>query len=242
MGTDNTVSAYADFEEETAVTEVHSHEEHWSLSFKGSGWSLPKSYGYEPKVGDLVRLRLVQGSKVAACYINGQKIFDKTPEELDAEHKAMVAQMDADKLAAYEKEKPDLDRRFAALPELFQIRIQKFRDNNPSFRWNYESYEMFCCEEALKIAQALGAQDRHPLEPVDLLETRFKAFQDLDFAEQKKLTGFSDGHSGNTFGIAVHLAYLYLKTPENVPKMHGALAPLVGSQAYGDVPPEEAGG
>lgn len=49
----------------------------------------------------------------------------------------------------------------------------------------------------------------------------------------------SEGHSGNTFGMACRLAYLYLTEPENVIKLHGALAPLVGSKEYGCVPRDE---
>jgi len=227
---------YEGFQDEIIVTGVVEDEEFWALSFKGSGWSLDKKYGREPKVGDAMRLRMVQGSKVVGCIINGELLYDKTDEEVEAEHVAMVAKMKADRRADFEKSKGDLDKSYDALPPLFQIRLDKFRENNPDFRWEYEGYEMFCCEEAVKIANALGAKGRHGLAEGDSLEDLFKRFQDMSFAEQTKLTGISDGHSGNTFGTAVRLAYLYLTTPENVPKLHGALAPLVGSKEYGCVP------
>ena len=230
------------FQDEAEITAVEDGKEYWGLSFDSGGWSLAKSYGREPKVGDKISIRTAQGSKVVGCKINGEMVFNKTDEEVDEEHAAFVAKMKADRLVAFEKEKPDLDRRYAALPRLFQLRIDKFRANNPNFRPEFEAYEMFCCDEAVKIATALGAHGRHAPEGADDLQDIFTNFKNLSYEEQKKLTGLDDGHSGNTFGIAVHLAYLYLKTPENVPKLHGALATLVGSQEYGCVPkdaPEE---
>jgi hypothetical protein len=40
--------------------------------------------------------------------------------------------------------------------------------------------------------------------------------------------------SGNIFGMGMKLAQLYLAQPEDVWRLHGALAPLVGSEDYGD--------
>ncbi len=42
-----------------------------------------------------------------------------------------------------------------------------------------------------------------------------------------------DEHSGNTFGVACKLAHCYAAEPDLVPKMHGALCPLVGCESYG---------
>jgi hypothetical protein len=49
----------------------------------------------------------------------------------------------------------------------------------------------------------------------------------------------ADGHSGNTVGCACLLARLYLTSPEDVARMHGALTPLVGCAEYGCVHPTE---
>ena len=51
--------------------------------------------------------------------------------------------------------------------------------------------------------------------------------------KQKMIVPIDDGHSGNTFGCAVMLAILYVTSPEYIIKAHGALAPLVGCEAYG---------
>ena len=42
-----------------------------------------------------------------------------------------------------------------------------------------------------------------------------------------------DGHSGNTLGTARSLATCFLKSPDVVVKMHGAMCPLVGCEDYG---------
>jgi hypothetical protein len=57
--------------------------------------------------------------------------------------------------------------------------------------------------------------------------------------QRKQMPAMSDQHSGNTFGAAVNLARLYLMWPDLVPEQYGALAPLVGSKDYGDIPPED---
>jgi hypothetical protein len=56
---------------------------------------------------------------------------------------------------------------------------------------------------------------------------------------QKQLLGMANGHSGNTFGCALHLAFVYTEAPEFVVEQHGALTPLVGCEAYG-CPHEES--
>lgn len=55
----------------------------------------------------------------------------------------------------------------------------------------------------------------------------------MKYEEQKILVpGLDDGHSGNTFGMSVYLAYWYLTKKDNVTKIQGALSPIVGSKEY----------
>jgi len=84
---------------------------------------------------------------------------------------------------------------------------------------------MFVCTEAMKIAEALSEN-----------ATSIRIFAGLSYAKQIRQVKLSDDHSGNTFGMAVQLAWLYSTDPENVVKLYGALAPLVGSEEYGCVP------
>ena len=102
------------------------------------------------------------------------------------------------------------------------------RRNNPDFRWKYESYEMMCCTQAVLMA------DKFPNQEL------LKEFKDLNYKKQKRmLPGLDEGHSGNSFGCACFLAKLYVnKRYDDIIKMHGALAALVGSKEYGCVPKE----
>lgn len=46
-----------------------------------------------------------------------------------------------------------MDVDYENLPDAFKKRIDRFRANNPDFRFEFESYELFCCMEAVKIAE-----------------------------------------------------------------------------------------
>lgn len=120
----------------------------------------------------------------------------------------------------FQRNREGMDKRVAALPEVFRARIQKFRKTNKDFRWKFEGYELFTCEEAIKIAAHCKTLDK------------VKAFHELPWEEQQK-AGISDQHSGNTFGMSCRLAMWFLTQPENVTKEHGALVGLVGCENYG---------
>lgn len=116
----------------------------------------------------------------------------------------------------------ELDAKYAALPALFQQRIDRFRANNPDFRWKYEGYEIFTCEQAVVIADALKT--------VEALEQFHAASWDF---QKERIPDLSSEHSGNTFGMACVLARCLIERPEYVVKMHGALTALVGCEEYG---------
>lgn len=203
---------------------------------RGDGWSfyLAKQYdddaphGVAPKVGDVARFygRGV-GFGVRGFVIGDQVAFYRTADEDRERGMAEVIAREEQQKEAFERTgRAALDADYAALPDVFKRRIDKFRSNNPEFRWKYEGYEMFCCTEAVKLATALKTADD------------VRAFGDLRYEQQKMAVPSlaHDQHSGNTFGCAVQLAYQYIAHAENVEKMHGALAPLVGSEEYGCVP------
>lgn len=215
------------YQETRKITEVTIGKKWHSISMDGTCCGMKASYGVIPKVGDELTVHTKGGSfgTIRGMDLNGKKIFWKTDEDLESERIEWLRKNEEDKQEKFKKQKKYLDASYDKLPKCFQDRIDKYRNNNPRFRVDYESYEMFCCEQAVEIAKACKtAEGVHE-------------FQKLEWDKQKKkVKKLSDGHSGNTFGASVHLAYWYLKQPENVVKMHGALAPLVGSGAYGDVP------
>ena len=93
---------------------------------------------------------------------------------------------------------------------------------DPEWGWRNGFYEIFCCEQAVKIAEALKTG------------ARITDFERAQFDERMKMVPeFSDTHSGNTAAVAIGLAFVYVTSPSDIPKMHGALCPLVGCVTYG---------
>jgi hypothetical protein len=221
---------YDKFGEPQEVTKVTERDKYWDTMCEGIGFGLNKEYGVEPKVGDMIAFspEAILGCEVSGVKINDELVFHKSKRELEEEHKQRVADQTKTKKEKFEEDKESLDKQYDNLPDVFQKRLDKFRTNNPDFRWEFEPYEMFCCEQALLISGKLTEADK------------VKEFSKLDYDEQKKMIPeLSDEHSGNTFGMSCKLAYIYLKDPDSVIKLHGALASLVGSEAYGCVSKEE---
>jgi len=211
-------------DEITKIKRVTESDDWYSIELDNStGFGLEKKYGYVPQVGDEIKLCGEFGSEIRGVFANGKEIFYKSDEQLEQERKEWLENHEKEKQAKFKEQKAELDKDYEALPVEFQKRIDRFRKNNPRFRVDYESYEMFCCKEAVKIAETLKTPEA------------IEEFRTLEYEEQKKMVAFSDGHSGNTFGCALALAYWYVKEKDNVAKMHGALSPLVGSEAYGDI-------
>lgn len=221
--------------------------------------------GFKPEPGDEVTLYCRNWSSVVGLDWKGERVFLYTQEEWDAETAFMTARDDRQKAERFERDRARLDAEYDALPQVFKDRIDRFRGNNPTFRPDFESYEMFVCTEAVKLAErareAVAAGDYADeveafwadTEKVKLAEfdaapespelrwlfwawaLHTKAFE-YDYEKHKAVTGIADGHSGNTAGAAISLARIYIEAPEYVAQKHGALSPLVGSKAYGDVP------
>lgn len=212
-------------------------------SVMGSGF-VQNFRGSTPKPGDRIRLFTARGSLIRGIDLNDEEIYFKTEAELDTEHAKFVAEQKAKQLQEFEEKREEYDRQFDDLPESFQTRIQIFRDNCPTFRWQFEGYELFTCTEAVKIADHLGA--KLGPEPTDeAIREAAIAFRG-SFEDQESV--ISDGHSGNTFGTALMLARMHLMDENGIKadgtadlplvvQQHGALTPLVGCQAYGCVHP-----
>jgi hypothetical protein len=157
--------------------------------------------------------------------INGTVVFYRTPAEQRAKERADSEAYDAKKRAAFVEHRAEHDARIAALPEPFQRRLARFQQNNPDFRWQNEGYELFCCEQAVAIADRLKMPEA------------VAAFSKLEWEQQKEqVPEIDEGHSGNTFDASVRLAMHHVSNPENVVMEHGALCPLVGCRDYGCVP------
>jgi hypothetical protein len=219
---------YYDSEDYT-IREVTKSKDWYSISTTGSTcFGLKKKWGKVPKVGDIVTLHTKNFSHIVGMDLNGERCFLFTEAELDQHRIEELARMEKEKMERFEREREQMDKDYEALPECFKKRIDRFRANNPDFRVDYEGYELFCCNEAVKIAHACKT-------PETILKFKSKKWE----VQKRMVPTLSDGHSGNTFGCAVHLAYWYLTNEDGVIKTHGSLSPLVGSDAFGDVAKDE---
>lgn len=211
--------------EEHVITEVSRGRKGYTITMGNSGFGLSDEYNKKkivPKARDAIRIYGGFGYPIRGVDINGQEVYYRTQNEQDALHHKWVADEKAKRLREYKKTgKRKQDAIYNKLPKVFKQRIDRFRAGNPEFRIEYEGYELFCCTEALKIARALKTKEEVLL------------FGQLNYDDQRKRVKFSDGHSGNTFGMAVRLAHWYISNKDNVVKEHGALTPLVGCKDYG---------
>ena len=215
--------------EKGIIKKVTEDDTHFYIDIEGSWrFGLSKEYGVKPKIGDAITIYTVNFSTIRGVEINNIQVYYKSDEQLEQEHKDWCENYEKEKQEAFEKDKAQMDADYEALPDNFKKRIDRFRNNNPKFRVDFERDELFCCKEALKIAGVCKTQE-------DVMK-----FHDLGFEEQIKiLPTLSDDHSGNTFGCACMLARFQLECPDKVSEMHGSLSPLVGSKDFGDIAMED---
>jgi len=225
-----------EFEEEI-ITKVTDEEDYYSIVTENNWCSgVEKKYNIRPIVGTKVRFYgKGLGSPIRGLMLDGKMVFYRTQQEQAEKDEQSTIDYYIDQRQEFEKNKTELDAKYNALPDIFKKRIDKFRRNNPDFRWKYESYEMFVCTEAVKIAEALKTVDA-----IKSWSGVGNLFNMLPYKEPRKQVLISDDHSGNTLNMATLLACLYIENPEGVQRLHGALAPLVGSAEYGCIPKTEA--
>lgn len=137
---------------------------------------------------------------------NGELIEWRTPFERIADRVTKLAHYDREQRERMERGAEKRLADYARLPAPLKARIDRFAAQRPDF-WLSGDYELFCCTEAVKIADALRPRVESGEDP----EAVVKDFRDdLSYDEQKALAGIDDGHSGNTFGGACYLAYALL--------------------------------
>ena len=186
-----------------------------------NGWSIGCVLS-NVQVGDLVeQWGQGIGFPVRGLAVGGRVAWYRTEAEEEAHRARLRAEWDEERRIRFEEQRSDLDAQFAALPAVFQERIAQFRERGgDQWRVDHESYEMFCCTEAVKIAEWCLTNGR-----------TIGQFREMSHAEQVA-AGLSDGHSGNTFGVACQLARLWpIRTA--VLDMPGALSPIAGAEASG---------
>lgn len=212
--------------ETSKIKEVDNSGEWYSITLEnGSGFGIEKrliTTDIVPTEGDDVLLHTI-GSYIRGVELNGELLYYKSDEDMEQERIESQKKYKEEKIKDFIEKRHGYDEQYNALPECFKARINRFRNNNPYFRIDYEGYELMCCTQAHKMAECFKTDEK-------LVE-----FANAKWEEQKEMFPDLDhGHSGNSFGASVTLARIYLDNPDNVSKMHGSLATLVGSVEYGD--------
>lgn len=211
----------AEYQEHT-ITNVEEDGSYYSIQIDdGFHFGFEKT-SVVPKIGDIARFYgKGLGYIIRGLDINGQEIFYKTAEEQQIANKKAAEEENDKRYTEYLVNKEDYQKQYSNFPEIFQERINNFRERNSNF-WEFEGYEIFCCDEALKIVK-LGSPEA------------ITKFHQAKIKEQKQIVPDCDydNHSGNTFGTACYFARIYLENPVLIPKMHGALCPMVGCEKYG---------
>jgi hypothetical protein len=201
---------------------VITDKEGWSFFVDGQQGPMPKSGGTVRFYGNGI------GTTVRGLVIDGHAYYYRTEEEESERHKKWCEDGKNRKRREFIEKQAELDAAYNDLPEVFKRRLDRFRSGNPDFRWEFESYEMSCCVDAVNIATKLKTVEA------------INKWRELSFKDQQKQVSIFEGHSGNSFSCAVGLAKYFLTDPELVAVSHGALTPLVGCKDYGCTHPTAA--
>ena len=206
------------------ISEVKRQDNGYAISFGPNLFFLQDGQnegGAAPKVGDFIEVKVHNGSFVSGVRINGEIIFDLNDEEIEAEAVVVGLAVDRQRRELFEKQKDQIDKDYAALPPQLQARIDRFRGNNPDFRWKYEIYEMAISRAAVAIAK------KYPTEN-DLV-----VFKKTPYEQQLAAVPELFDFSNHMVGFSILLAGLYVVAPDEVVKLPGALAPTLGEKEYG---------
>lgn len=216
--------------EEKQITEVNDWGDRgWELNFGSLCLAAPNG-PITPEPGMTARLYGSGGlgSFARGIFIEGHQFRYETADEMHQRYEGESDKKEREDQERLEVEIADRDARWAALPQVYQQRKVRFIKNNPTWRRDYESYELFTCEQAHLIARTLKTR------------AAIADFHKAGWDEQMRLVPeLDDGHSGNTLGGACRLAVYELEFPEGVVRSHGTMSMLVGSDAHGDLSDEE---
>lgn len=207
-----------------AISKVEAQDGGYAISFGPNVFLLQEAQnpnGMEPKVGDFIDVKVHNGLLVAGVKINDEVLFDMTEQEIEVESKKIAESADRQRRELFEQKKAELDANYQAFPEPFKARIDRFRRNNPDFRWKYEYYESSIQKAAVAIATKYPTEDG------------IIKFKKTPFEEQLKLVPEVYDFSGHMLAFACLLAGCYVVAPNEVVNVPGSLAQMLGIKEYG---------
>lgn len=173
-----------------------------------------------PKPGSHVRYFGQPGAEfVRGVLIDRNVSFYVTAEQVAEEQRRFLLERASEKVRDLMATAGQREERWSKLPLQFQQRFAGYYQRGGDlWRAEFETYELYVCEEAVKIASVLTLED---------FDNTKKAIEMAD-AVREKVTNLDPDHSANTIQGAVVMAFWYLKDPSRVPFMHGALCTAVG--------------
>ncbi len=221
----------------------------WQVQWgNGTTTSLEFPEDVEPKPGDALRLypHGGLGGRSHGHALNGRLVRWETPLERASRDLDRLADRDRTQREEFATRRDDLMAQHAALPEPLRRRIDGFAAKRADFWVDSGWYEMFCCTEAAKFAEAAAAavdleantedvdafwampvgsgpcqrepgtvyadEPEHPASRWLLWAWAVNSkTYGYDFKRQKQVLDCGDGHSGNTFGGAMSLAWALLE-------------------------------
>lgn len=179
----------------------------------GSGWFVTSTESWacfvprlsedapEPKAGDHLRLYGGLGFEIQGQVLNGHTLWYRNAEQREQRRADWLANYAREKRERFDREREELDARYAALPAPFKARIDRFRAADANFRVDSEAYETFCLQQATLLAQHFGDEG----------QIKAWAAQNYDAEMASAPEGWSDQHSGNTRGAAIRFSYALLR-------------------------------
>lgn len=149
------------------------------VSTDSVGFFIKKEYlpkGIVPKPGDIIDLMLEYGCEIVGIRLNGTLLFLKSEEEVAKEREKKLAEDKKRRQEVFERQKDELDARFASFPKLLQHRIELFRMFDPNFRRDEEDYEM----SAMYVGYRLYLADTRDI--TNVRESMFLSGNQVSFA------------------------------------------------------------
>jgi len=123
------------------------------------GWttSMPWPISPRPVVGMKIRIWSTGNQNHGVSVHIGPDIvpvYYKTKREMDVEHAAWIADHQKKQRQDFVDHVSQLDAEYEKLPGPLKRRIDRFRSEDPDFRWKEEAYEMAACAEAGRLYKA----------------------------------------------------------------------------------------